>query len=45
MPDSNEALRVAIEPQIDALPRYQLSTHNYAAALTESSTDTVPVKH
>lgn len=34
----DEALRVAIEAQIDALPRYQRSMHNYAAALTESAT-------
>lgn len=31
----DEALRVAIEAQIDALPRYQRSMRNYAAALTE----------
>ncbi|SFS54339.1 tetratricopeptide repeat protein [Saccharopolyspora flava] len=30
----DEALRVAIEAQIDALPRYQRSMRNYAAALT-----------
>lgn len=34
----DEALRVAIEAQIDALPRYQRSMRNYAAALTESAT-------
>ncbi|MCI2959286.1 tetratricopeptide repeat protein [Agromyces atrinae] len=34
---ADEALRVAIEAQIDALPRYQRSMRNYAAALTESS--------
>ena len=31
----DEALRVAIEAQIDALPRYRRSMRNYAAALTE----------
>lgn len=31
----DEALRVAIEAQIDGLPRYQRSMRNYAAALTE----------
>lgn len=30
-----EALRVAIEAQIESLPRYQRSMRNYAAALTE----------
>jgi len=30
----DEALRVAIEAQVDALPRYQRSMANYAAALT-----------
>lgn len=34
----DEALQVAIEAQIDALPRYQRSMRNYAAALTESAT-------
>lgn len=33
----DEALRVAIEAQIDALPRYQRSMRNYAAALTDAS--------
>lgn len=32
---TNEALRVAIEAQIDALPRYQHSMRRYAAELTE----------
>ncbi|NYD65495.1 tetratricopeptide repeat protein [Agromyces atrinae] len=32
----DEALRVAIEAQIDTLPRYQRSMRGYAAALTES---------
>lgn len=32
----DEALRVAIEAQIDALPRYQRSMRAYAAALTDS---------
>jgi len=31
----DEALRVALEAQIDTLPRYQRSMRNYAAALTE----------
>ncbi|QEE61910.1 tetratricopeptide repeat protein [Salinibacterium sp. dk2585] len=31
----DEALRVAIEAQIDTLPRYQRSMRNYAAALTD----------
>lgn len=31
----DEALRVAIEAQIEALPRYQRSMRNYAAMLTE----------
>lgn len=31
----DEALRVAIEAQIDALPRYQRSMRNYAAELTQ----------
>lgn len=35
----DEALRVAIEAQIDALPRYQRSMRTYAAALTECTTD------
>lgn len=35
-------LRVAIEAQIDALPRYQRSMRNYAAALTESVTSGHP---
>ena len=33
----DEALRVAIESQIDALPRYQRSMRDYAAALTSDS--------
>lgn len=32
----DEALRVAIEAQVEALPRYQRSMRNYAAALTET---------
>ncbi|GAA1351747.1 tetratricopeptide repeat protein [Falsarthrobacter nasiphocae] len=32
----DEALRVAIESQIDTLPRYHRSMRNYAAALTDS---------
>jgi len=35
----DEALRVAIEAQIDALPRYQRSMRAYAAALTETDSD------
>lgn len=35
----DEALRVAIEAQIDALPRYQRSMRNYAAALAPESAD------
>ncbi|WP_407444313.1 tetratricopeptide repeat protein [Rhodococcus sp. (in: high G+C Gram-positive bacteria)] len=31
----DEALRVAIEAQIETLPRYQRSMRNYAAALTD----------
>jgi len=34
----DEALRVALEAQIDGLPRYQRSMRNYAAALTQAST-------
>ncbi|UNK69844.1 tetratricopeptide repeat protein [Microbacterium sp. H1-D42] len=33
----DEALREAIEAQIDALPRYQRSMRNYAASLTDGS--------
>ena len=32
---TDEALRVSVEAQIEALPRYQRSMRNYAAALTE----------
>ncbi len=39
----DEALRVAIEAQIETLPRYQRSMRNYAAALTESETSDEPV--
>lgn len=35
----DEALRVAIEAQIDALPRYQRSMRAYAAALTERDSE------
>lgn len=38
----DEALRVAIEAQIDALPRYRRSMRNYVAALTESETSAEP---
>jgi Flp pilus assembly protein TadD len=34
----DEALRVAIEAQIDSLPQYQRSMRNYAAALTDPAT-------
>lgn len=40
----DEALRVALEAQIDALPRYQRSMRNYAAALTECVTSDHPAK-
>lgn len=33
----DEALRVALEAQIDSLPRYQRSMRNYAVTLTEPS--------
>jgi len=35
----DEALRVAIEAQIETLPRYQRSMRNYASALTSKATD------
>lgn len=38
----DEALRVAIESQIEALPRYQRSMRNYAAGLTEPATSDAP---
>ena len=41
---TDEALRVAIEAQLDALPRYQRSMRNYAAALTESVTSGHPAE-
>lgn len=41
----DEALRVAIEAQIDTLPRYHRSMRNYAAALTESATSGDPTEH
>lgn len=40
----DEALRVAIEAQIDSLPQYQRSMRNYAAALTEPATSDDPVR-
>lgn len=40
----DEALRVAIEAQIYALPRYQRSMRNYAAALTGSTTEDESVR-
>ena len=39
----DEALRVAIEAQINALPQYQRSMRNYAAALTEPAMSDNPV--
>lgn len=39
----DEALRVAIEAQIEALPQYQRSMRNYAAALTDPPTSDNPV--
>ncbi len=36
---TNEALRVALESQIDTLPRYHRSMRAYAAALTEPQSD------
>ncbi|KXP04229.1 tetratricopeptide repeat protein [Tsukamurella pseudospumae] len=41
---TDEALRVAIEAQVDALPRYQRSIRAYAAALTESAAAPDPVR-
>jgi len=38
----DEALRVAIEAQIDALPQYQRSMRAYAAALTDSAASDGP---
>ncbi len=38
----NEALRVAIEAQIEALPRYRRSMRDHAAALAESITSDNP---
>jgi len=35
--DADAALRVAIEAQIESLPRYQRSMRDYAAALTEAA--------
>lgn len=40
----DEALRVAIEAQLDTLPRYQRSMRNYAAALTGSMTSDESVR-
>lgn len=39
---SDEALRVAIEAQLDALPRYQRSMRAYAAALTDPPATGIP---
>lgn len=41
----DEALRIAIEAQIEALPRYQRSMRNYAAALTEQVTQASRTNH
>lgn len=38
----DEALRVAIEAQIETLPRYHRSMRSYAAALTEQATSDDP---
>lgn len=38
----DEALRVALEAQIESLPRYQRSMRNYAAALTEPADSVGP---
>lgn len=38
----DEPLRVAVEAQIDAMPQYQRSMRNYAAALTEPATPADP---
>jgi len=40
---TDEALRVAIEAQIEALPRYQRSMRSYAAALTDPATLDDPI--
>lgn len=40
----DEALRVAIEAQIEALPQYQRSMRNYAAALTAPTTSDTPAR-
>lgn len=39
---TDEALRVAIEAQIEALPRYQRSMRGYAAALTDPTRPDIP---
>ncbi|MFT3889081.1 MAG: tetratricopeptide repeat protein [Arachnia sp.] len=41
----DEALRVALEAQIDALPRYRRSMRNYAAALTEPADGDTSTAH
>lgn len=41
----DEALRVALEAQLETLPRYQRSMRGYAAALTESESSDDPVRH
>jgi tetratricopeptide (TPR) repeat protein len=40
----DEALRVAIEAQIESLPRYQRSMRNYAAALTDPARSDAPTR-
>ena len=40
----DEALQVAIEAQIDSLPRYQRSMRNYAAALTQPANSGEPTR-
>jgi len=41
----DEALRVALEAQIDSLPRYQQSMRNYVAELTRPSMSVDPATH
>jgi Tetratrico peptide repeat len=40
----DEALKVAIEAQIETLPRYQRSMRHYAAALIEPADSDDPTK-
>ncbi|WP_425309968.1 tetratricopeptide repeat protein [Ammonicoccus fulvus] len=41
----DEALRVALEAQIDSLPRYQRSMRNYAAELTKPTASAARAAH